>query len=100
MPRYLFHLVSKQRVVRDYDGAILEGLKAAHLDALRLVRETRPVLGEDDRRQWRIEIADERQSTLLTVLFSGAAPPSTAAIKGGLEVVSYTRHPERSPIWP
>lgn len=90
MPRYLFHLVSKQRVVRDDDGAILDGLKAAHLHALRLVRETLPVLGEDDRRQWRIEIADERQSTLLTVLFSGAAPLA-ARTNRGLEVVTYSR---------
>jgi hypothetical protein len=73
MPRYFFHFVSKDDFIPDYDGAVLSGLKAAHGHAVRLVAQTLPILADEDPRHWKIEIADERQFVLLTVLFP--APP-------------------------
>jgi hypothetical protein len=69
MPRYFFHFASKHEFVPDYDGVILGSLSAAHLHATRLVSQTLPLLGSDDPREWTIEVADERQLVVLTVLF-------------------------------
>ena len=76
MPRYSFHFVSKEDFIPDYDGVVLENLlKAAHGHAMRLVAQTAPALRDEDLRHWTIEIADERQCIVLTVLFPVAPPP-------------------------
>jgi hypothetical protein len=75
MPRYFFHFVSKEDFIPDHDGMVLRDLKTAHLHAMRLVTATIPALGDEDLRTWKIEIADERQYTVLTVLFPVAPPP-------------------------
>jgi hypothetical protein len=75
MPRYFFHFASNDEFIPDEDGEVLDGLKAAHLHAMRLVNQTASTLRQDDPNHWTIEVADERQAVLLTVLFS-ARPPA------------------------
>jgi hypothetical protein len=76
MPRYFFHFASKQDFVPDYEGVLLADLRAAHRHAMRLIAQTIAVLAGEDLRHWTIEIADERQYVVLTVLFPLAPPPS------------------------
>jgi hypothetical protein len=83
MPRYFFHFVSRDDFIPDYDGVILDDLRIAHRHAMRLVSQTLPVLGDDDPRDWKIEIADERQFVLLTVIF----PLRPTFSEGGLDRV-------------
>jgi hypothetical protein len=75
MPRYFFHFVSKEDFIPDYEGVALPNLKAAHQHAMRLVGHTIAALADEDLRLWMIEIADERQCVVLTVLFPLTPPP-------------------------
>lgn len=88
MPRYFFHLVSPDHVVRDNDGLELDGLAAAHWRAVKLVHKMHvhlPDAGDD----WRIEITDETGGKPLVVLPSsvpmrrlrGYAQPRGLALK-------------------
>jgi hypothetical protein len=74
MLRYFFHFASKDDFVPDYDGVILDDLKAAHQHAIGLVWQTFPLMRGEDLRHWRLEVADESQLVHLTVLFP-AVPP-------------------------
>jgi hypothetical protein len=70
-----FHFVSKEDFIPDYEGVALPNLKAAHQHAMRLVGHTIAALADEDLRLWMIEIADERQCVVLTVLFPLTPPP-------------------------
>jgi hypothetical protein len=78
MPRYFFHFASRDDFIPDFDGVALEGLAAAHRHAVRPARQTRALLAAGEPRHWTIEIADERQRVVLTVLFPAAAPGGPA----------------------
>jgi hypothetical protein len=94
MPRYFFHVVSKREFIGDEHGVVLDGPRAAHRHAMRLVGRTLPVLGSEDLRDWRIEITDQRQSMLLTVLFPATAPLDGAARQRTPAPVSSARRAE------
>lgn len=97
MQRFFFHFVSPDDLVRDELGVMLADLAAAHAHAMRLVRELIPVLPEADRRKWRIDICNEAQSHLVTVLFpvSTAKPKSTVRAADRTDV-SDPNHPRGS----
>lgn len=69
MQRFFFHFVSPDETVRDERGVVLPDLAGAHAHAMRLVRELIPILSEQDRRKWRIDIGNDEQNHLITVLF-------------------------------
>jgi trans-2-enoyl-CoA reductase len=79
MPRYFFHFASNDEFILDHDGVVLDDLEAAHTHAMRLIWQTVAVMGGEDFRQWRVEIAEESQGVVLTVLFPSvptvARPP-------------------------
>jgi hypothetical protein len=87
MARYFFHFRCRDGTsVPDADGAELADVEAAHLHALALVRQTMPLFSTAaEARDWIIEVADEEQLHVLTVLFPG------------LERVLYRREREASP---
>jgi hypothetical protein len=67
MPRYFFHFVWPDDVVRDTKGTELEGLSVAHRHAIGLVHQVRTSLSDvgDD---WLIEIGDGGDGKPLVVL--------------------------------
>ena len=67
VPRYFFHFVSADHVLKDNDGIELAGLSAAHGHALRLVHQMRVRLLEANN-DWLIEISDETGKKPLVVL--------------------------------
>lgn len=67
MPRYFFHFVSADHVLKDTDGIELAGLRAAHGHALRLVHQMRIRLPEANH-EWLIEISDETGKRPLVML--------------------------------
>jgi hypothetical protein len=75
MPRYFFHFASRDEFIPDHDGVVLDDLKAAHRHAMRLVWQTIPLMRGEDLRHWFVEVADESQLVVLTVLFPAAPPP-------------------------
>jgi hypothetical protein len=68
VPRYFFHVASADEFVPDYEGIILDDLKSAHVHANRLVAHMLALLPYEVSRLWSVEIADEDQLVLLTVL--------------------------------
>ena len=78
MARYRFHYWCHGSIsVPDEDGGIeLADLQAAHRHALKLVRQTTPLFANaEEARGWYIEIADENDHHMMTVLFPA---PGTA----------------------
>ncbi len=67
MQRFFFDFVSKEIRLPDDKGIELANQAAAYTRALRVVYSTMNYL-EDSSERWRIQIRDERQSILLTVL--------------------------------
>src|SRR5829696_1544288 len=65
MPRYFFHFASHTEFIPDYDGVILDDLKAAHRHAMRLIWQTIPIMQGEDLRHWHVEVADESQFVVL-----------------------------------
>jgi hypothetical protein len=75
MPRYLFHFVSDEDCsIPDHDGVVLTDINAAHRHATRLINRTVPFMAGQNLRHWRIDVADETNRTLLTVLFPATFP--------------------------
>jgi hypothetical protein len=56
MPRYYFHFASHTEFIPDYDGVVLDDLKAAHRHAMRLVWQTIPIMQGEDLRHWHVEV--------------------------------------------
>lgn len=69
MPKFYFNFASRTHRVEDPRGIILDGINAAHLHALRLIRRTVSSIVDEPWRDWTIEISDRTGKVLLTVLF-------------------------------
>jgi hypothetical protein len=70
--RYYFHYWCRGSLsVPDDDAGVeLPDIKAAHRHALKLVQQTLPLFSDaDETRGWWIEVADERDEHVITVLF-------------------------------
>jgi hypothetical protein len=70
--RFYFHYWHRGslRVPDDEGGVELSNINAAHQHALKLVQQTLPLFDSaDEARGWYIEIADEEDRHVLTVLF-------------------------------
>ena len=76
MPLYHFHVASGRRLT-DGDGFELPNDKAAHLEAIRfageMLRDQPDVLW--DTGQWRVEVCDEQNALLFTVIVLGVDAP-------------------------
>jgi hypothetical protein len=67
VPRYFFHFVSPDHVVKDTHGIELTGLSAAHWHGLRLVHHMHVHFPDADD-DWLIEISDETGRKPLVIL--------------------------------
>ena len=75
MPRFCFHVSSKDEFMPDTTGAELDDLGAAHGYALRLILKVMETFSDaPDWRGWRVEITDEDWRTVLVVLFPDRVP--------------------------
>ena len=74
MPRYYFHLSAPDESFRDLIGFEVSDLSAAHSRALQLADRVRMIGGlalyAPDLGRWSVQIADEFQRPVMTVLFS------------------------------
>ena len=77
MPRYFFHLSAPDVSFRDPIGFELSDLSAAHSRALQLADRVMMIGGlascPPDLRRWTVQIADEWQHSVMTVMFSAAS---------------------------
>jgi hypothetical protein len=73
MPRFYFHLCAPDQVFADNMGSDLSDLSAAHARALLLADRVMMIFGFADRtsdfRRWTVDVADEKQRSLITVRF-------------------------------
>ena len=73
MPRFYFHLCAPDQVFADNMGSDLSDLSAAHARALILADRMMMIFGFADRtsdfRRWTVDVADEKQRSLITVKF-------------------------------
>ena len=73
MPRYYFHLCAPDERFPDPDGSVISDLAEAHSRAVRLADRVMMFGGfakcQPDLRRWTVEITDERQKPVLTVIF-------------------------------
>jgi hypothetical protein len=75
MPRFYFHISSKDEFLPDTKGAELEDLGMAHAYALRLILSMMQTFSDAaDWRGWRAEVTDEEWRTVLVVLFPDRLP--------------------------
>ena len=74
MPRYYFHLAAPDESFRDSIGCELRDLSAAHSRALQLADRVMMMGGlascPPDLRRWTVQIADDCQRSIMTVVFS------------------------------
>jgi hypothetical protein len=73
MPRYYFHLCAPDERFDDPEGSEVSDLAEAHSRAVRLADRVMMFGGfakcQPDLRRWTVEITDERQEPVLTVIF-------------------------------
>jgi hypothetical protein len=70
MPRYYFHISSKDEAIPDHHGVELDGLRDAHRLAMKIIKETMKVVADEPEwGEWLIEVVDARDEALLTVLY-------------------------------
>lgn len=73
MPRYYFHLCAPDERFEDPEGSEISDLSEAHSRALRLADRVMMFGGfarsQPDLGRWTVQIADERQKPVLTVIF-------------------------------
>jgi hypothetical protein len=75
MPRFYFHFASRDLHIPDDHGVELPDAATAARHAALLVRQTRPfVLEGPSWEGWVIEIADEKQRLVQTVVFPDRRP--------------------------
>ena len=83
MPRYYFHLSAPDVSFRDPIGFELSDLSAAHSRALQLADRVMMIGGlascPPDLRRWAVQIADECQHSVMTVMFSAEFEKRRAA---------------------
>jgi hypothetical protein len=70
MPRYFFHLVSHEHVVRDDQGVYLNELSAAHWYAIKLQHQIW-VYSQDSACEWIVKVSDDSGATPLILLPRG-----------------------------
>ena len=74
MPRCYFHLSAPDESFRDLIGFEVSDLSAAHSGALQLADRVRMIGGlalyAPDLGRWSVQIADECQRSIMTVMFS------------------------------
>jgi hypothetical protein len=76
MPKFFFHLLSRDIRIMDDSGKELSGLAAAHLHARQLMFKIQMYLGaDDDEPGWLIRVCSAESSTELLELFP--TPPRT-----------------------
>ncbi|HEY0567462.1 MAG TPA: hypothetical protein VGD13_04920 [Xanthobacteraceae bacterium] len=79
MPRYFFHLVSREHVVHDDHGVLLEELSAAHWYGLKLQHQIREY-SQQPECVWTVKITDDSGGTPLIILpRPGAGPVARSA---------------------
>jgi hypothetical protein len=77
VPRYFFHMKSKDTRIADHNGKELTCIQAAHMHAQQLIRKTVLYLQPNDSPEgWSIDICDAEGSSELVVLF----PPRVSAL--------------------
>jgi len=70
MPHDFFDFLSVEERVPDGEGVELTDLRAAHLHASRIIQQTMPFIADGpDWRGWVVDVRDEREGHVLTVLF-------------------------------
>jgi hypothetical protein len=75
MPRFYFHISTKENVLRDEEGVELADLAAAHDCGIQIMYGTMLYdPEEEDWRGWMIKIADAKDRTLLTLLYPMRKP--------------------------
>jgi hypothetical protein len=68
MPRYYFHLASKQKQLRDPDGRELPDLDAAHRHAVKMIDKMMLYLPHEDFDGWVVEVCNAADAVELVVL--------------------------------
>ncbi len=77
MPRFYFHVSTKESVLPDEEGVELADLAAAHDCGVQIMYRTMLYdPDEEDWRGWMIKIADTKGQTLLTLLYPARKPTS------------------------
>jgi hypothetical protein len=77
MPRFYFHLSNSKEVILDKIGSEVFDLAAAHSKAARLADR---IIGisdltdfEPDLRRWTVQVADQNQQPVVTLIFSACS---------------------------
>jgi len=82
MARFFFHLVSKDKIIRDPNGREFENIGAAHRHAQTIVEKSILLLCHElNWTGWSINVSNENDDTVLTVLFPPAAAPAKSPAK-------------------
>src|SRR4051795_1387450 len=74
MPRYFFHMATKDHQISDENGKQLKDLAAAHDHALHLIHRTMCSLREEQTAGWMIKVTPDSDGPSLTVLFPRFIP--------------------------
>ena len=69
MPRYQFHMKSKQSEIQDESGRVLESTWDAYLRAQEIIRKCLRYLDLEDDEQWVINICNDAGEAEIVVLF-------------------------------
>jgi Domain of unknown function (DUF6894) len=69
MPKYFFHMATKDQQVTDKHGRTLDSLSDAHMHAVGLIYRSCAHLQPKDIEGWMINVADASGRVLLAVLF-------------------------------
>ena len=69
MPKYFFHMATKDQQVTDKHGRTLDDLSDAHMHAVGLIYKSCAHLEPRDTDGWMINVADASGRVLLPVLF-------------------------------
>ena len=72
MPRYFFHMASKEAQLVDSKGREMAYLAAAHECALGLIHKTMHYLPAEDSKGWMVKVANTEGHVDLVVLFPSA----------------------------
>lgn len=73
MPRFYFHISSKDEDVPDHDGMELKNLAQAHDHAMTVIRDTLPFVVDQLDRGWLLDVADANGRVVLTVPYRTSA---------------------------
>ncbi len=97
MPRLFFNLSTPDQNFQDQIGAQVSDLAAGHARAVRFASHVmtfcRLADNVPDFRRWQVQVVDEEQRTIMTVIFPSQAavqkptPPDTSTLASRLEAV-------------